>query len=158
MSFLNSVLKAFVGDKKKKDLKLLQPLVDKVRSFDKDMSILSIDELRDKTSTFKKAIADAIQPFEDQIEVLNKEIETAGIDRKEAIYKEIDQLKDEAYEASEKTLNEIQPEAFAVMRETAKRFTENSTLKVKATAFDRELSVQTMKFKYRSHHLGYGTF
>ncbi|MCP4884887.1 MAG: preprotein translocase subunit SecA [Flavobacteriales bacterium] len=141
MSFLNSVLKAFVGDKKKKDLKLLQPLVDKVRSFDKDMSILSIDELRDKTSTFKKAIADAIQPFEDQIEVLNKEIETAGIDRKEAIYKEIDQLKDEAYEASEKTLNEIQPEAFAVMRETAKRFTENSTLKVKATAFDRELSV-----------------
>ncbi len=141
MSFLNSVLKAFVGDKKKKDLKLLQPLVDKVRSFDKEMSILSIDELRGKTTTFKKTIGEAIQPFEDQIEVLHKEIETAGIDRKEAIYKEIDQLKDEAYEASEKTLNEIQPEAFAVMRETAKRFSENSTLKVKATAFDRELSV-----------------
>ena len=141
MSFLNSVLKAFVGDKKKKDLKLLQPLVDKVRSFDKEMSILSIDELRGKTSTFKKAIGEATQPFEDQVEALHKEIETAGIDRKEAIYKEIDQLKDEAYEASEKVLNEIQPEAFAVMRETAKRFSENTTLKVKATAFDRELSV-----------------
>mgnify|MGYP000886933222 FL=1 len=56
MSFLNSVLKAFVGDKKKKDLKLLQPLVDKVRSFDKEMSKLSIDELRGKTNTFKEAI------------------------------------------------------------------------------------------------------
>ncbi len=141
MSFLNSVLKAFVGDKKKKDLKLLQPLVDKVRSFDKEMSQLSIDELRGKTTTFKMAIAEARKPFEDQIEALHKEIETAGIDRKEAIYKEIDQLKDEAYEASEKVLNEIQPEAFAVMRETAKRFSENTTLKVKATAFDRELSV-----------------
>ncbi len=141
MSFLNSVLKAFVGDKKKKDLKLLQPLVDKVRSFDQEMSQLSIDELRGKTATFKKKIGEAIQPFEDQIDALHKEIETAGIDRKEAIYKEIDQLKDEAYEASEKTLNEIQPEAFAVMRETAKRFSENTTLKVKATAFDRELSV-----------------
>ncbi len=141
MSFLNSVLKAFVGDKKKKDLKLLQPLVDKVRSFDKEMSLLSIDELRGKTSTFKKIIGEAIKPFEDQIEALHKEIETAGIDRKEAVYKEIDQLKDEAYEASENVLNEIQPEAFAVMRETAKRFTENTTLKVKATAFDREISV-----------------
>ncbi len=141
MSFLNSVLKAFVGDKKKKDLKLLQPLVDKVRSFDKEMSLLSIDELRGKTSTFKKIIGEAINPFEDQIEALHKEIETAGIDRKEAVYKEIDQLKDEAYEASENVLNEIQPEAFAVMRETAKRFTENTTLKVKATAFDREISV-----------------
>ncbi len=129
-------MKAFVGDKKKKDLKLLQPLVDKVRSFDKEMSVLSIDELRGKTATFKKEKSEGDQPFEDQIEALNKEIETAGIDRKEAIYKEIDQLKDEAYEASEKTLNEIQPEAFAVMRETAKRFSENTTLKVKATAFD----------------------
>ncbi len=141
MSFLNSVLKAFVGDKKKKDLKLLQPLVDKVRSFDKEMSLLTIDELRGKTATFKNRIGEARKPFEDQIEVLNKEIETAGIDRKEAIYKEIDQLKDEAYEASEIVLNEIQPEAFAVMRETAKRFSENTSLKVKATAFDRELSV-----------------
>ncbi|MEL4455194.1 preprotein translocase subunit SecA [Lutimonas vermicola] len=140
MSFLNSVLKAFVGDKRKKDLKLLQPLVEKVRSFDKEMEKLSIEELRGKTLTFKKTIAEAIQPFEDQIETLNKEIETAGIDRKEAIYKEIDELKDEAYAASEHVLNEIQPEAFAVMRETAKRFSTNSTIKVKATAFDRELS------------------
>ena len=141
MSFLNSVLKAFVGDKKKKDLKLLQPLVDKVRSFDKEMSQLTIDELRGKTDGFKKAIAEAIKPVEDKIAVLEQEIETAHIDRKEAIYKEIDLLKDEAYEASEKVLNDIQPEAFAVMRETGKRFAENTSLKVKASAFDRELSV-----------------
>ena len=140
MSFLNSVLKAFVGDKKKKDLKLLQPLVEKVRSFDQEMENLSIDDLRGKTQTFRKIIADAIQVYEDQITELNKEIETATIDRKEAIYKEIDQLKDEAYQASESVLNDIQPEAFAVMRETAKRFANNETIKVKATAFDRELS------------------
>ncbi len=140
MSLLNSVLKAFVGDKKKKDLKLLQPIVDKVRSFDKEMESLSIDELRAKTATFKNTIADAIVSHEEQKTILTKEIETATIDRKEAIYKEIDQLKDEAYEASENVLNEIKPEAFAVMRETAKRFATNETLTVKATAFDRELS------------------
>ncbi|WKK67194.1 preprotein translocase subunit SecA [Lutimonas zeaxanthinifaciens] len=141
MSFLNSVLKAFVGDKRKKDLKQLQPLVEKVRSFDKEMSSLTIEDLRNKTTRFKELISNSRKPFEDQIQSLEKEIETAGIDRKEAIYKEIDLLNDEAYEASEKVLNEIQPEAFAVMRETAKRFANNETIKVKATAFDRELSV-----------------
>ncbi len=141
MNFLNSVIKAFVGDKKKKDLKLLQPIVDKVRSFDDAIAALTIDQLREKTSSFKQNIKDTTKQFHDKIDALNAEIENANIDRKEEIYKEIDQLKDDAYEASENILNEIQPEAFAVIKETAKRFTNNSTLKVKATSFDRELSV-----------------
>ena len=142
MSFLNSVLKVFVGDKSKKDLKLLQPIVDKVRSFDDEMNSLSIDQIRNKTVLFKNKIKDATKPFHDKIEQLNSEIETANIDRKEEIYKEIDQLKDDAYQASEDVLNEIQPEAFAVIKETAKRFTNNPTLKVKATPYDRELSTK----------------
>ncbi len=142
MSFLNSVLKAFVGDKKSKDLKELQPLVDQVRSYDKAMEGLSIEELRQKTTDFKKQIAEAIKPFEEQISALNTELEAADIDRKEAIYKEIDQLRDESYEASEQVLEQIQSEAFAVMRETSRRFANNETLRVKATPFDRELSVK----------------
>ena len=139
MNFLNSVLKAFVGDKSKKDIRLLQPLVDKVRSFDQEMENLSLDELRGKTEDFKKQISEGIKPFQDQIEALQKEIETAGVDRKEEIYKEIDILKDESYKASEEVLASIQSEAFAVMRETARRFTTNTSLKVKATAFDLSL-------------------
>jgi hypothetical protein len=38
-------------------------------------------------------------------------------------------LEKEAYEISEKTLNEILPEAFAVIKETAKRFKENTYCK-----------------------------
>ena len=142
MNFLNSVLKAFVGDKSKKDMKLLQPLVDKVRSFDQEMEKLDLDQLRGKTLQFKERITASVQPFQDKIDELLKEIETAGIDRKENIYKEIDVLKDEAYLASENTLNEIQPEAFAVIRETEKRFVNNTKLKVKATPYDRELSAK----------------
>ena len=142
MSFINSVLKVFVGDKKKKDLKLLQPIVDKVRVFDDEMSRLSIDELRNKTVEFKKKISDAVLPLEDKVSELTKEIETAHIDRKEEIYKEIDTLKDEIYESTETILNEISPEAFAVVKETCRRFVENTSLKVIATPFDRELSAK----------------
>ncbi len=140
MSFINSVLKVFVGDKKKKDLKLLQPIVNKVRAFDDEVEKLSIDQLRDKTVAFKQKITDTTKPFDDKITELTTEIKTAHIDRKEEIYKEIDTLKDESYEATETVLNEISPEAFAVVKETAKRFVNNTTLKVKATPFDREIS------------------
>ena len=43
MSFLNTVLKAFVGDKNKKDLKLLQPVISEVNIFKEEMSQLSND-------------------------------------------------------------------------------------------------------------------
>jgi len=140
MSLINSVLKVFVGDKKKKDLKILQPIVDKVRAFDSDVEKLSLDQLRNKTLEFKQKIANVTKPFDDKISELNTEIETAHIDRKEDIYKEIDQLKDETYLATEAVLEEISAEAFAVVKETCRRFTDNTTLKVGATPFDRELS------------------
>ena len=141
MSFINSIIKVFVGDKYKKDLKLLQPIVDKVRAFDDEMASLTIDQLREKTTSFKNKINEATKPFHEKIDTLKSEIDSANIDRKEEIYKEIDQLTDDAYKASENILNEIQAEAFAVVKETAKRFANNKTLKVKATPFDRELSV-----------------
>ncbi len=142
MSFINSVLKVFVGDKKKKDLKLLQPIVVDVRSFDDEMATLSFDQLRAKTVEFKNKINSATKPINNKIDQLESEIEQANIDRKEDIYKEIDQFKDEAYQVSEGVLNDIQAEAFAVMKETAKRFVNNSSLKVKATPFDREISTK----------------
>jgi len=140
MSILNSVLKIFVGDKQKKDLKLLQPIVDKVRAFEGEMNSLTNDELRAKSEGFKNKIKDATKPFEDKISNLEKEAIDAHIDRKEQIFTEIDGLKDESYAASEAVLEEIMPEAFAVVKETAKRFTENEVVEVTASVFDRELS------------------
>ena len=142
MSFINSLLKVFVGDKTKKDLKILQPIVDKVRSFEEEMGALSLDQLREKTNSFKTKIKESVKIHTDKIDQLNTEIESANIDRKEQIYKEIDLLNDEVYNTSEEVLNEIQAEAFAVVKETEKRFTDNTTLKVKATPNDRELSTR----------------
>ena len=140
MSLLNSVLKMFVGDKQQKDLKLLQPIVEKTNAFETAIGNLSNDELRAKSTEFKSKIKDATNSFETKISELEKEAASADIDRQEAIYSEIDTLKDQAYEASEAVLLEIMPEAFAVVKETAKRFTNNTQIEVTATPFDRELS------------------
>ena len=119
MSILNSVIKIFVGDKQQKDLKILQPIVEKVTAFNSSLSELTNDELRAKTAEFKKRIAERTNTFSDQIIALEKEAKEAEIDRQEAIFSEIDNLKNDAYEASEEVLNEIMPEAFAVVKEAA---------------------------------------
>lgn len=141
MSFINSVLKVFVGDKSEKDVKSLQPLVKEIRSFEQQLEGLSHDELRQKTVSFKSQIAEDCKEINDKIEALRQEVETStDIDRNEEIYSEIDGLNEEAYKISENTLNSILPEAFAVVKETAKRFTHNETITVTASEFDRSLS------------------
>ncbi|MBD0833076.1 preprotein translocase subunit SecA [Aestuariibaculum sediminum] len=141
MSFLNSVLKVFVGDKSKQDVKAITPIVNKIKSFEAALEGLSHDALRAKTTEFKGLIAEAIKPLNEQINTLLNEAEnTDDIDRREDIYADIDKLKDEVYEKTESVLNDILPEAFAVVKETAKRFTNNTSITVTANEFDRELS------------------
>ncbi|WP_297869406.1 preprotein translocase subunit SecA [uncultured Flavobacterium sp.] len=141
MSIINSILKAFVGDKSEKDVKAIQPLINKVKSFESALQALSHDELRAKTAEFKAKIQNARAEKDAKIASLKQDAEqTQDIDAREDIYAEIDKIEKEAYEISEKVLNEILPEAFAVVKETARRFKDNTTITVTATPKDRELS------------------
>ena len=141
MSIVNSILKIFVGDKSANDIKAIQPIVNKINSFQEVLKSISHDELRAKTTFFKDKIKQARAEKDAKIEALKTEAEnTIDVDARETIYAEIDKLENEAYEISEKTLNEILPEAFAVLRETARRFKENTSITVTATSKDRELS------------------
>ena len=143
MSFINSILKAFVGDKSEKDVKALQPYLTKIKTFETSLSSLSHDELRAKTAEFKKRIQEARQEKDTKIAALKLEVEQkVDIDEKEDIYTTIDALEKEAYDISEKTLMDILPEAFAVVKETAKRFKENSIVRVKATPKDLTFSAE----------------
>ena len=141
MSIINSILKAFVGDKSEKDVKAIQPLVTKIKSFESALKALSHDELRAKTTEFKLKIKQARAEKDDKITSLKQDAEaTQDIDAREDIYAEIDKIEKEAYEISEKVLNEILPEAFAVVKETASRFKDNTSITVTASPKDRELS------------------
>lgn len=141
MSFINSILKVFVGDKSEKDVKALQGNITKIKAFESVLAGLSHDELRAKTTYFKAQIKQARAEKDAKIASLQLEVEKIeDIDKREDLYTLIDALEKEAYEISEKTLNDILPEAFAVVKETAKRFKDNSTITVTATEKDRELS------------------
>jgi len=138
---LGKILKLFVGDKSKKDLKLINPIIEKIHSFEQVMSSLSNDELRAQTNEFKNQINNSIAEINSQIDKIKKEIEeVTDFDKKEGLFSQIDKLNEEAYNVSEDTLNEILPKAFAVVKETAKRFVENKEVIVEANDNDIELS------------------
>ncbi len=138
---LGKILKLFVGDKSKKDLKLINPIIEEIHSFEQEMNSLSNDELRNQTTIFKDDIHNSCSEINSQIEKIKSEIDdVTDFDKKEALFNQIDKLNEDAYKVSEETLNKILPKAFAVVKETAKRFVENKEIIVKTSDYDLELA------------------
>ncbi|MDR0907975.1 MAG: preprotein translocase subunit SecA [Rikenellaceae bacterium] len=142
MSVLTSVSKFFGGSKSERDRKEVMPYVEKILAIYPTLSDISNDELRQHSAAMREAIALYIKPEEDRIAELKGGIDSSeiSIDAKEAMAKEIESLTKRVDEKIEEKLDELLPEAFAVMKETARRFTENTTVEVTATTFDRDLA------------------
>jgi len=139
------ILKKLVGSKEKKDAKIYQPFVDKIKAVEPSLKSLSNDQLRNKTAEFKAKIKSRIEGVENEIREIEKSVaENPSMDfqKKDDLYTTIDKLKKEIDVEIEKVLEEILPEAFAVVKETAKRFSENDQLEVTASDFDKELAGQ----------------
>jgi preprotein translocase subunit SecA len=142
LSFLNKGLRKILGSKSEKDLKKLQPYVNKINDEYNLLSKISDQDLRNKTKYFKEKINKELEQTSEEILNLKKSYKSAGeeIEIKENILNEIDKLKESQIKIIENKLNEILPQAFAVIKETARRFSENKQLEVIAGEHDRKLS------------------
>ncbi|MCW0498199.1 preprotein translocase subunit SecA [Riemerella anatipestifer] len=141
MSFLNTILKSFLGNKNEKDLKEVKKVVAKIKAVEPEVGKLSDDGLRQKTEEFQNKIKEATSKITSQVEELKEKIKTSkDVDEKEALFNKIEELKKEAYQIEEKVLTDILPEAFAVLKETARRWAQNGEIRVKANDRDRVLA------------------
>ena len=141
----NSILKSLFGDKSTRDMKAIQPLVEKAKSFTEQVQALSNDELRARTKAIQQQVQQAAHEEKAKIEELKATIEQTPIDEREPIFTQIDKLEKEALEIYEKALDEVMFEVFAIVKETARRFAENEETVVTATDFDRELAADPRK-------------
>lgn len=140
----NFFSKIFGGSKSEKDVKAILPTVTKINQHFKDFQSLSNDELRNKTNEFRTRIQEHLKEIDEAIEQTNKKADELPFDDlvgKDAVYQQVDILKKDRDKAIEDVLKEILPEAFAVVKETARRFKENSELVATATQLDRDFSV-----------------
>jgi len=145
MGLLDSILNKILGNKSDRDIKELQPLVEKTKILEKNLTSLSNDKLRETVNELKGRIRASYKPLQDKIDSNKESLENntdISIGDREKMYSEIDSLEKEIDEKIENTLTEIIPEAFALIKETARRFNENDTIEVTATDFDRELAAE----------------
>ena len=139
------ILKSLFGDKSSRDMKLIQPLVEKVKAVSPQIEKLDNDALRARSKELQKQVQASAQEQKKQIEELKAKIEDTPIDERAEIFNQIDKLEKEALDIYEKALNEVGPEVFAIVKETARRFAENEETIVTATDFDRELAADPRK-------------
>lgn len=137
---LNNFLKSLFGDKSSRDMKQIQPLVEKIKAEYSNISGLDNDALRARTKEIQKYVQDSAAEQKKQIEELKAKIEETPIDERETIFNQIDKLDKEVLEIYENALNEVMPVAFNIVKETARRFSENDEIVVTANDFDRELA------------------
>ena len=137
---IQKLLQKLLGDKSKKDLKEIQPYVEKIHHAEESIRGISPDGLRQKTKEFKELVKSSSKLEREEIVSLkNSADQENNFEIKESLYSKIDELTKAAEAAEDKILNEILPEAYAVIRETARQWS-IGPLRVTCTNLDRELS------------------
>ena len=160
---LNSFLKSLFGDKSSRDMKLIQPIVEKVKKAYPEIEALDNDQLRAKTKEIQAYVQNSAKEQNEKIAELKAKIEDTPIDEREAIFNEIDKLDKLALDNMEEALTEVLPVAFSIVKETARRFAQNEEVVVNATDFDRELAatkdfvrIEGDKAIYQNHWMAGG--
>ena len=139
MNFLEVITKLF-GNKAQKDMRAIQPYVDKIKAEYERIDALSHDELRAHSQALMDALQEAVKEKKNRIAELKASIEGTPIEKREKIYNEVDKLEKEIREIYEAKLTEMLPEALAIVNSTARRFAQNETIEVTATEMDKNLA------------------
>ena len=159
----NNFLKSLFGDKSTRDMKQIQPIVEKVKAAYPEIKALTNDQLRARTKELQQQLQEAVKEEKAKISELKAKIEDTPIDEREDIFNQIDKLEKEVLDKYETVLNEILPIAFSIVKDTARRFAENDEIVVTATDFDRELAatkdfvrIEDDKAIYQNHWIAGG--
>ena len=137
----NEFMSKLFGNKSQRDLKEVKPFVDKIKVAYGEIERLSDDDLRGRTAILRQKIQDYVKDERAEIDKLKVEVEGKDLDEREEIWAKVDKLEKEILDKMEVVLDEILPEAFAIIKDTARRFAQNETIRVKATDLDRDLAI-----------------
>ena len=159
----NDILTKLFGNKSQRDLKEINPYVEKIKAAYPAIEALSNDELRALSNEIRNKIQASVSGEWAEIARLKEEIETLELEDREKPYEQIDKIEKDITEKLEKALDEALPQAFSIVKDTARRFKENEKIVVTATDFDRDLAarhdfvdIEGDKAIYHNHWLAGG--
>ena len=136
----NEFLSSLFGNKSSRDMKEIQPWVNKIKAAYPEIAKLDNDGLRAKTEELKAYIRNSATEQRTKVEALKAKVEETELEKREELFSQIDKIEKEILEIYEKALNDVLPTAFAIVKDTARRFSEKEEIEVTATDFDRYLA------------------
>ncbi len=136
----NDFLKKIFGDKSSRDMKLIQPWVEKIKAAYPAVEKLSNDELRARTKQIMQDLQECVKADREHIQHLRDTVEDLEVEKREAVWAEVDKLKKQVQDKLEDKLTAYLPEVYAIVKNTAYRFANNETVEVTATDMDRDLA------------------
>ena len=137
---INNILKKLFGNKSTRDMKEIQPHVEKIKQVFESIDALDNDALRAKTQELRDQVQHSVDDLRAEISREKEKVETLPLEDRESVFNHIDKLEKEVLDRLETELDKVMYEAFAIMKSTARRFAQNSEVVVTATDFDRTLA------------------
>ncbi|MCI7315546.1 MAG: preprotein translocase subunit SecA [Bacteroidales bacterium] len=160
---INKFLSKLFGNKSTRDMKLIQPWVEKIKAAYPAIHDLDHDALRARTLELRQQVQASATELRAKIEELKAKIEDTPLEDREVIFNKIDKLETQVLDRMDEALTEVLPDVFAIVKDTARRFAENAEITVTATDFDRELAathdfvrIEGDKAIYQNHWIAGG--
>ena len=160
---INKFLSKLFGNKSTRDMKLIQPWVEKIKAAYPAIHELDHDALRARTLELRQQVQASATELRAKIEELKAKIEDTPLEDREVIFNKIDKLETQVLDRMDEALTEVLPDVFAIVKDTARRFAENAEITVTATDFDRELAathdfvrIEGDKAIYQNHWIAGG--
>ena len=106
------------GDPNQREIKKLQPIVEKINRLDEQTKALSDEALRQKTTEFKERFRQAVAAAQQRVEEIKARLpeNPDGYERRE-----LQEAQQQLFQAEQAALWELLPEAYAVVREASWR-------------------------------------
>ncbi|NTV07163.1 MAG: preprotein translocase subunit SecA [Chlorobium limicola] len=117
------IFEKIFGSKHDKDIKKIQPVIQRINELQLSFQSLSDDGLKEKGLQLRSTARGALRPLEEKKQELLSKLSTPDIPLEEAdrINDELDTLSEEYEKATVSVLEEILPDTFALVKDTCRR-------------------------------------
>src|SRR5665811_615666 len=104
-----NIIKKIFGDKYKKDLKILSPIVEEIKTYYETIKNLSDEELINKTKEFREKIQTYTEETHKKIDEIRTRLQSDEDFDRQVAYDELDELEEQLNDEYEEILDQLLP-------------------------------------------------
>ncbi len=119
---LKTLVNKVIGTRFERELKRIQPIIDRIHEFERELASYSDEQVRGQTTVLRAKLEEQLGALEAQLDAKRQEKHgCADPELRDALDREVHRLEDELKKETAGVLDDLLPEAFATVREACRR-------------------------------------